>query len=109
VSPVRIVLKHALLAICVGEDSGHYQDAPYSPIRLAVRLERAYVQIASDCDCRTPALGQCCQVCELRTADQVAFYTLHCLHATALPIDGLHLEMELPVDSVHGEIRTESL
>jgi len=30
-------------------------------------------------------------------------------HATALPIDGLHFEMGLPVDSVHGEIRAESL
>jgi hypothetical protein len=31
------------------------------------------------------------------------------LHATALPIDGLHLEMGLPVDSVDGEIGAESL
>jgi hypothetical protein len=30
-------------------------------------------------------------------------------YATALPIDGLHLEMGLPVDSFYGEIRAESL
>ena len=28
---------------------------------------------------------------------------------TALPIDGLHLEMGISVVSVHGEIRAESL
>jgi len=38
------------------------------------------------------------------------FYTLQSLlYATALPIEGLHLEMELLVHSVHGEIRAESL
>jgi hypothetical protein len=43
-------------------------------------------------------------------ADQVASYTLQgLLHATTLPIDGLHFEMELFVDSVHGEIRVESV
>jgi hypothetical protein len=46
----------------------------------------------------------------MRTAYLVAFYTLHSLlHATALPIDGLHLKMGLPVDFDHGEIRAESL
>jgi len=46
----------------------------------------------------------------MRTADQVTFYTLQSLlHATALPIDRLHLEIGLPVDSIHGEILTESL
>jgi len=70
----------------------------------------AYVQITSDCGWQTPALRQHCQVCELRTADQVAFYTWQSLlHTTALLIDGLHLEMGLPVDSVHGEICAESL
>jgi len=40
----------------------------------------------------------------------VAFYMRQSLlHASTLPIDGLHLEMGLPVDSVHGEIRAESL
>jgi hypothetical protein len=43
-------------------------------------------------------------------ADQVAFYTRqNLLYTTALPIDGLHLEMGLHVDSFHGEIRSESL
>ena len=93
----------------MGEDSRHYTGCAVNSYQRCVRLERAYVQIASDCGLRTPELEQCCQVCELRTADQVAFYTLQSLlHATALPIDGLHLEMELPVDSVRGEIRAES-
>jgi len=56
-----------------------------------------------------PTLGQCSRVCELRTADQVACYTRqNLLYTTALPIDGLHLEMGLHVDS-YGEIRAESL
>ena len=107
---VPITLKHALLAICMGEHSGHYAECAVHCYQTCVRFERANVQIPSDCGWRTPALGQCCQVCELRTADQVAFYTWQSLlHATALPIGGLHLEMGLPVDSVHGEIRAESL
>jgi len=77
---------------------------------LSGSLVRAYVQITSDCGWRTPERGHCCQVCELRAADQVAFYTWQSLlHATALPIDGLQLEMGPSVDSVHGEIRAESL
>jgi hypothetical protein len=64
------------------------------------------LQVASDCGRRKPTLGQCSLVCELRKVDQVAFYTRQSLlHATALPIDGLQLEMELHVDSFHGEIR----
>jgi len=48
--------------------------------------------------------------CELRTADQVAFYMWQSLfHATALPIDGLHLEMGLHFDSFHGKIHAKSL
>ena len=47
---------------------------------------------------------------ELRTANQVAFYTWQSLlHATALPIDTLQVEMGLSFDSVHREIRAESL
>jgi len=68
-------LKHALLAICMGEDSGHYAGCAVHSYQTCVRLECAYVQIASDCGRWTPALGQCCQVCKLRTADQMAFYT----------------------------------
>ena len=66
-------------------------------VRLGLRLT----------DASTPA---CCHVCELRTADLVAFYTWQSiLHATILHIDGLRLEMGLPVDSVHGKIRAESV
>jgi hypothetical protein len=43
-------------------------------------------------------------------ANQVAFYLQQSLlHATALPIDGLHLEMGLHVNSIHGKIHAESL
>jgi len=57
-----------------------------------------------------PTLRQCSRVCELRTAHQAACYMRQSLlHATALPIDGLHLEMGLHVDSFHGEINAESL
>jgi len=62
--------------------------------------------------CITPwsVSSESCQVCELRTADHVVFYEWQSLfYATALNIDGLHLEMELPVHSFHGEILTESL
>ena len=46
----------------------------------------------------------------MRTADQEAFYTRQSLrHATVVYIDGFNLEMWLPVDSIHGEIRAESL
>jgi hypothetical protein len=49
-------------------------------------------------------------VCELRTADQMVFYTSQgLLHSTALPIDKLHVEMWLHVDSFHGKVRTNSL
>jgi len=103
-------LKHALLAICIGEDSGPYAGCAVHSDQTCVSLERAYVQIASDCGWRTSVLGQCCQVCELRTADQVANYTWQSLlQCTALPIDELHLLMGLPVDYDHGKIRSESL
>ena len=77
-------LKHALLAVCMGKDSGHYAGCAVHSHQTRVRLEHVCVQIASDCGWRTPALGHCCQVCELRTANQVAFYTWqpssrHCL------------------------------
>ena len=68
---------YTVLAICVGEDSGHYAGCAVRSYQRFVRLERAYVQISSYCCRRSPALEQCCQVCELRTADQVAF-----LHVT---------------------------
>ena len=42
-------LKHALLEICMGEDSGHYAGCAVHSYQTCVRLERAYVQIASDC------------------------------------------------------------
>jgi len=52
---------------------------------------------------------QCSWVCEMRMADQMAFYTQQSLlHATALPIHGLHLETEFHVSSFHGEIHIES-
>jgi hypothetical protein len=51
-----------------------------------------------------------CQVCELKTANLVAFYTWQRpFHATALPIDRLDLKTGLPVDSVHGEIHADYL
>ena len=59
-----------------------------------------------------PTPGQCCRLCELRTADQVAFYSRQSLlHATALPLDGLDLEMGggFYFYSFRGEIRTWSL
>ena len=68
-------LKHALLAICMGEDSGHYAGCAIHSYQTCVRLEHAYMQIAWERGLPMPALGQCCQVCELRTANQVAFYT----------------------------------
>jgi hypothetical protein len=49
-------------------------------------------------------------VCKLRTANQVAIYIWQSLsHTTALPINRLCLEMELHVNSFHGEIHAESL
>ena len=42
-------LKHVLLAICMGEDSGHYVGCAVHSYQTCLRLERAYVQIASDC------------------------------------------------------------
>jgi len=41
-------LKHALLAICMGEDLGHYAGCAIHSYQTCVRLERAYMQIASD-------------------------------------------------------------
>jgi hypothetical protein len=84
----------------MGEDSGHYTECAVRSYQTCLILEYAYMQITSDYGWQTPAPGQCCQVCELRTANQVAFYMRqNLLHATALPIDVLHLEMGLPVDS----------
>jgi len=65
-------LTHALLVICVGEDSDHYAGCAVHSYQTYVRLERAYVQSSSDCGWRTPKLGQRFQVCELRCR-QVAF------------------------------------
>jgi hypothetical protein len=60
-------------------------------------------------DANTSTLGRCSWVYERRAAYQTAFYTWQSLHhATALPIDGLHLKVGLHVDSFHGEIRTKS-
>jgi hypothetical protein len=98
-----------VLAICMGEDSSQYAGCAVHSYQTCVRLERAYMQIALDCSWQMPALGQCCQVCKLRAADLVAFYTWQSLFHTALPIDGLHLERGLPVDSIHSEICAESL
>ena len=42
-------LKRALLAICMGEDSDHYAGCAVHSYQTCVRLERADVQIASDC------------------------------------------------------------
>jgi hypothetical protein len=73
-------------------------------------IERAYVRIDSDCGRRSPTFGQFFRVCEMRTADQEAFYTRQILlHATVVSSYGFNFEMWLPVDSVHGEIRAESL
>jgi hypothetical protein len=102
--------KNAQLPICVGEDSGHEVECAENTCQTCLTLERAYLQIASDCGRRTPTLGQYSRVCELRTADQVPSYTWqNLLYATALPFDGLHLEMGLHVDSFHGEFRTQSI
>jgi len=81
------------------------QDAPNAPVRHASRL--CVLTCRSP---RTAADRHQHSGTVLKTADQVAFYTRKILlHDTALPIDGLHLEMELNVDSFHGEIHAESL
>jgi hypothetical protein len=65
-----------------------------SQLDVTYLLPTLPIPVSGGCGWRMPALGQCCQVCELRTADLVAFYTWQSLlHATALPIDELHLEM----------------
>ena len=102
-------LKHELLAVCMGEDSGPYVGCAVHLYQTCVRLEHAYVQIASECvtDASTRAM-----LSGVRNEDgrPVAFYTLQSLlHATATPFDGLQMEMGLPVNSVHGEIRAKSL
>jgi hypothetical protein len=93
----------------MGEDSGPYATCAEHCCQTFLTLERPY--------CRSPRtaadgrqhLGNV-RVCELRTADQEATYTRNSLlHATALPIDGLHLKMGLHVVSFHGEIRAEAL
>ena len=65
----------AQFTTCMSEESRSYimQAAPYTPVKRLI-LRGAYVQIASDCGRRTPTLGQCSRVCEVRTADRVAFY-----------------------------------
>ena len=56
-SPCPDYLKHALLAICMGEDSGHYAGCAVHSCQTCIRLERAYVQIALDCsDASTRAM-----------------------------------------------------
>jgi hypothetical protein len=67
-------------------------------------------EIASDCGQRMQTLRQCSLVCKLKTIELVSFYAwLNLLCATALPFDGLHLEMGPPVDSVHTKICAESV
>jgi hypothetical protein len=101
--------KDAQLAICVGEDSGHYVGCAEHSCHTCPTLERVYLQIASDRGQQTPTLGQCSWVCEMRTVNQVAFYMQQSLlQTTALPIDRLHLEIGLHVNSFHGEIHRVS-
>ena len=66
-------------------------------------------EIASDCGQQMQTLRQCSVVCKLRTSDPVTFYAWLNLHATAVPIDGLHLVMGSRVVSVHAKIHAESL
>jgi len=42
-------LKHALLAVCMGEDAGPYAGCAIHSYQTCVRLERAYVHNASYC------------------------------------------------------------
>ena len=101
---------NAKFAICMGEDSGHYAGCAIHSRQTCPSLERAYVQITSDCGRWTPTFRQCSWACKLRTVDQVAFYTWKSLlHATTLPSNQLHLEMVFLADWVHREICTESL
>jgi hypothetical protein len=102
--------KNARFAICMCEDSGHYAGCAKHSCQTCPMPECTYLQIASDFGRQTPTLWHCSRVCKLRTANQVAFYTWQSLsHTTALPINRLRLEMELHVNSFHGEIHAESL
>ena len=63
-----------------------------------------WVCLLADC----LGLWKCSQVCELRMAEQVAFYMWYSFHHdTALPIHRLHLEMWLPVISFHSKIHAQ--
>lgn len=74
--------------------------------QTSLTLERACLQIASDSGRRTPTLGQCCRMCELKISDQVAFSheTRHGLtHRLTVFGDGLHVGL------LQGEIHAQSV
>jgi hypothetical protein len=65
--------KNSQFAVCMGEDSGYHAGCALHPCQTSLTLKCDYVQIASDCGRQAPTLPQYFGVCELRTADQVAF------------------------------------
>jgi len=94
----------------MSEDASHCSGCAEHSCQTCLTLEHVCSQITSVCGRQTPTFWQCSRVCELRTADQVAFYMWQShLCATALPIDGLHLETGLHFNSFHGKIHAKSI
>jgi len=85
------------------------QYAPYTLVRYAYRL--------SEYTCRLPwteangsqHLGNVLGCVNRGWPTRWLLHETNLLHTMALPINGLHLEIGLPADSVHGKICAESL
>jgi hypothetical protein len=87
-------LRECTVAVCMSEVSGQYAGCAIHSCQTCLMLERAHMQITLNCSQWMPTLRLCSQVCELWTADRLAFCTWQSLlHTTALPISGLHLQM----------------
>jgi len=85
------------------------QDAPYILVRYAYRLSEHTCRLswteADGCQHLGNVLGCVNRVRPKRWL----LHATNLLHTMALPIDGLHLEIGLPADSVHSKICAESL
>jgi len=85
------------------------QDAPYTLIRHAYRLSKHTCRLSwTEADGRQH-LGNVLGCANRECPTMWLLHATNLLHTMTLHINRLHLEIGLPADSVHGEIRAKSL
>jgi hypothetical protein len=85
------------------------QDVLYAHVRYAYHLSKHTRRLSwTEADGRQH-LGNVLGCANRGRLTMKLLHATNLLHTMALPINGLHLEMGLPADSVHGEICAEYL